>query len=198
MGWYLFLSKHTDVAIVDFFKRLPFHRCLYLQDSKQDTALVFISQFFLIDILFSCYLPSFPAFLFCPDPLPCFGKRIGGSWMKTGGHASPQLANMGEAAWPFVNPDAALARSGQLFSCSWCVLHPARLSLAVCLTHYSHCGGTHNHPHTHLLLWFCLTRLSRSTQTGVPPCYSRYRSCYYAFGEFWIVLCPKKHFCVTV
>lgn len=27
---------------------------------------------------------------------------------------------------------------------------------------------------THTLLWFCLTRLSHTVQTWVPPCYSRY------------------------
>lgn len=60
----------------------------------------------------------------------------------------------GEASWPFLNPDSKLARSGQLFSCSWCVLHPARLSLAACLTHYSERRGAHTHTHTLSLLWF--------------------------------------------
>lgn len=89
---------------------------------------------------------------------------------------------MGEAARPFLNPDSVLVCSGQLCSCSWCVLHPARLSLAACLTHYSQWRRTYTHFHTGLLLWFCLTRLSHSSQTAVPPCCSpvEQRSCHYA------------------
>lgn len=94
-----------------------------------------------------------------------------------------------EAAWPFLHPDSMLACSGQLFSCSWCELHPARLSLAACLTHSTE--STHTQ-----LLWFCQTGLSRSSKTGVPPCYyyhywKRKRA---ATVRIWLVVALKKQF----
>ena len=137
----------------------------------------FSAEITLVLSCFHTFSPTFPALFFVLISLPVLGNGLQGSWMKTLSHASPHLANMGEAAWPRLNPDSVLARSGQLFSCSWCVLHPARLSLAACPTHYSQWRDTL------LLLWFCLTRLPHSAQTAVPPCSSRWtdqKSCHYA------------------
>lgn len=101
---------------------------------------------FLVNWLIQCRrtlchgAPSWTLFHLVPF---CFGlisvtvdrNAYPGCWMEPSPHARPQLANMGEAAWPFLNSHSMWARSGQLFCCSWCVLHPVRLLLAVWHTH---------------------------------------------------------------
>lgn len=90
---------------------------------------------------------------------------------------------MGEAARPFLSPDSMLVCSGQLCSCSWCVLHPARLSLAACLTHYSQWRRTYTHTSTQayycgfaLLGYLIVHRLE---SLPVVPTVEQ-RSCHYA------------------
>lgn len=95
------------------------------------------------------------------SPSPFTENESPGSWMERGRHARPQLANMGEAAWPFLNSTLDV-------SLQW----PAVLLQLMCAPPCEAFIGSvpHTHIHTHLLLWFCLNRLSHSPQTGVPPC----------------------------
>lgn len=146
-----------------------------LQFSKQESVFPWTQHLhsFLRDILFSHFSPIISCFLFCPGPLPCFGKRIVGQQSENEQPCQPTVGKHGGGSptfsqsrlnvslqWPAVQLQLMCAPPCEAFIGSM----PHAL-----LTVETH---IHTHFHTGLLLWFCLTRLSHSSQTGVPPCCS--------------------------
>ncbi len=135
-----------------------------LQFSKQEFLFLWTQHLrsLLVDILFSYASPIISCFLFCPDLLPCFGKRIAGQLNENGQPCQPTVGKHGGGSLTF-------SQSRLNVSLQW----PAVQLQLMCAPPYKAFIGSmpqtlltvETHTHTHLLLWFCLTRLSHSAQS---------------------------------
>lgn len=98
-----------------------------------DATLAFISHRYPVFLLFSHH---FLLFVLSWSP-SLLGKRIVGQLNQNEQPCQPTVGKHGGGSLTFSQSRLSVSPQWPAVQLYWCVLHPARLSLAACLTHYS-------------------------------------------------------------